>query len=112
MEFVRIDFSAVPLANVEVTVGVDCHVMTVLENGLVLKQDGELPFFVVRFASAGVGHDAVGVIEDGDEPAFLPHAEVVGFGAKTHAGIEVTPVDNGSAHVGSGKVDPSHVFAF
>ncbi len=112
MEFVRIDFPAVPLANVEVTVGVDCHVMTVLEDGLVLKQDGELPFFVVRFASAGVGHYAVGVIEDGDEPAFLPHAEVVGFSPKTHAGIEVTSVNNGSAHVGTWKVNAADVFAF
>lgn len=84
MKFVRIDFAAVPLANVEVAVGVDRHVMTVLEHGLVLKEDGELTVLVAGFASSRVGDDTVGFVEDGNETALLPHTEVVGFCAETH----------------------------
>lgn len=112
VEFVWIDFPAVPLANVQVSVGVDCDVVTVLEDGLVLEQDRELTVFVARFVSAGVGYHAVGIIKDGDEPAFLPHAKVVRFRSKTHAGIEVTTVNHGTAHVGTGEVNAANVFTF
>ena len=43
-------------------------------------------------------------IEDGDEAAILPHAEVVLEGAKADAGVEVGASDNGAADVGTGQV--------
>jgi hypothetical protein len=85
--------------------------VAVLEDWLILKKDSQLTVFIVGFASAGIRDDSVGVIENGDKTALLPHPEVVGFRAKTHSGVEVTSVNHGTTDVSPGEVDAAHVFA-
>lgn len=71
-----IGFIGIPLADVDVLILIDAHIMTVLENGLLLNHQLQLSFLIGGRRSPRIGDHVVVLIQDGHKSGIIGLIEI------------------------------------
>ena len=107
----RVYFPGVPLANINILIPVDTHVMAMLKNGFVLRHHLELAVGVNRFFATGIGHHFIVFVQNSYEAQVQLHVIVVFRHTKTNPAVDILIVYHHTADKGAWQINVFNKFS-